>query len=798
MRSIRNEELINEVFAAFTKGAVANDSSIDVYMHVVGGNVKVNGGGFGQQVIYTLPIEVAEQEYIASVIDQLDNSLDVDIEFTDNLLNADIRLYFDTQIDIDGGDTLGIALMNNGRNGSWWEIMVNALLLKEDPTYLRYALIHELGHALGLEHPFDSTDGDVVDGITDPSLSLFPEDTVMAYRHPRSSEWPQYYTLNDQEALAEIWGLDPSPPPLIVGPSGVPGDTSGFVTVDEGTKYLYSFHADSNSKWSITGGHDHDLFVLDQNTGELQFLVPPDYESHFDHDKDGIYELTITAINEKGMSSIQNLLVEVVDLIEPLIGTESDDTIFGTSGPDTMIGGEGDDNYIVDDPLDNVIESLNEGIDLIESSASYTLADNVENIVLTGNEAIDAIGNSLANIITGNNADNTLDGKAGSDTLAAGIGDDKYIIDDMYDLVIEGEGEGEDLIDSSVSYSLPANVENLNLSGVASINATGNSLSNILRGNLASNILDGKAGVDFMIGGEGDDIYIVDNPLDQISEQVASGVDEIVSSVSFIAVENIENLTLTGLEPIDATGNGSANVLKGNKANNILNGDKGADFMAGSEGDDIYIVDHPFDLVLEVKASGADEINSSISYSLAENVENLTLIGAEPISAIGNDLANILKGNLAANTLDGLAGNDTILGCNGRDLLYGRNGKDQLKGGAGRDLLKGGGDNDILRGGNGRDRLSGGAGDDVLSGGDGLDRLKGGLGRDLFKISAHSGHDTIEDFGSGDDHIKLRSIVGEITIENRKGRSEIFDNGQLRVIVYGQFDDLQIYGSHVF
>ena len=69
-------------------------------------------------------------------------------------------------------------------------------------------LIHEFGHSLGLEHPFEAGDGDAVNGITDPWLSAYPEDTVMAYRNPFSGSWPDFFTDNDMNALIEAWGAE--------------------------------------------------------------------------------------------------------------------------------------------------------------------------------------------------------------------------------------------------------------------------------------------------------------------------------------------------------------------------------------------------------------------------------------------------------------------------------------------------------------------------------------------------------------------------------------------------------------
>ena len=82
-----------------------------------------------------------------------------------------------------------------------------------------------------------------------------------------------------------------------------------------------------------------------------------------------------------------------------------------------MSGGTGNDTYIVDSTSDTVTESLNQGTDLVFSSASFTIFENVENLYLTGSSNIDATGNNDDNIIRGNGGDNNLNGASGDDEL---------------------------------------------------------------------------------------------------------------------------------------------------------------------------------------------------------------------------------------------------------------------------------------------------------------------------------------------------------------------------------------------
>ena len=77
------------------------------------------------------------------------------------------------------------------------------------------------------------------------------------------------------------------------------------------------------------------------------------------------------------------------------------------------------------------------------------------------------------------------------------MGDDRYVVDETGDSVIENANEGTDTVFSAVTYSLGGtHVEHLTLSGTAAINGTGNSLANILTGNSGKNTLMGNGGND--------------------------------------------------------------------------------------------------------------------------------------------------------------------------------------------------------------------------------------------------------------------------------------------------------------
>jgi len=352
-----------------------------------------------------------------------------------------------------------------------------------------------------------------------------------------------------------------------------------------------------------------------------------------------------------------------------LTGNSGANLLNGLGGADTMSGGAGNDTYIVDNAGDVVTEAAAAGTDKVQSSVTFTLGTNVETLILTGASAINGTGNTLANSLNGNGAANTLNGAAGADTMRGGGGNDIYIVDNAADIALETSvSGGTDTVQSSIAFTLIAFLENLTLTGIANINGTGNTLANILTGNDGNNSLNGAAGADTMNGGLGNDTYIVDNVGDQAVEGSAAGVDLVQSSVTFTIGNNVENLTLTGTGNVNGTGNGLVNVINGNSGNNVLDGKAGGDTMRGGNGDDNYIVDNVGDVVTESSATGGDDrVQTLISFTLGNNVEDLKIIGAAAVDGTGNALANSLVGNAAANQLNGLAGSDTLEGGAGAD-----------------------------------------------------------------------------------------------------------------------------------
>ncbi len=487
------------------------------------------------------------------------------------------------------------------------------------------------------------------------------------------------------------------------------------------------------------------------------------------------------------------------------------------AGFDQVGGADTDVHLTIFDPRDNVINGTGEN-DVITAR--------LEGATVNGLDGDD--------ILLGQGGNDVLDGGAGEDDMSGRGGNDTYHVDAIGDDVNESAGGGTDHVIASADAALSANVENLTLTGVA-VMGVGNGLGNLIIGNalintllgLAGNdTLNGGAGADIMQGGGDNDVYIVDDLGDVVTENAGAGVDLVQSGVNYTLGLNVENLLLTGAAALGA-GNWHANVITGNAlantlsglggndtirgagGNDHLDGGAGADMMLGGSGGDVYIVDALGDKAFENNGEGVDLVQSGVDFILGAHVENLELTGTAA-NGTGNTLGNVITGNALGNALSGLGGNDSLLGQLGNDRLDGGSGADTMRGGAGDDayvvenpgdvvaenpgdgidlvessisytlgatvehlqlagtalLGKGNALANLITGNDVANRLLGLGGPDTLRGEGGNDRLVGGKGGD--KLAGGLGKDKLIGNG-GKDAFVFDTALGGGNVDKIKG-----------------------------
>lgn len=620
-----------------------------------------------------------------------------------------------------------------------------------------------------------------------------------------------------------------------------------------------------------------DTYVVD-SAGD-QVYEDASYQGYF-----GGVDTVRSSISYKLGANLEKLVLTGNDAIDGE-GNALNNTLDGSgnSAANVLTGGSGNDTYIVGEG-DSIIETADGGIDTIVTAVSHALSNEIENVVLSGMDDINATGDAADNQLTGNAGANILAGGAGNDTLSGGAGNDKYVFN---------TGDGRDRIDNSADDNLAAVDAILLGDGIAAnavtlervgddlllnISATdgvtvsayfsvdadrkidqikfadgtiwdqgeialrtapqatsgddvlvgtagydtihglggndaisggagddllyGDEGADTLNGEDGNDLLDGGTRSDAMRGGAGNDRYIVDAAGDVVTEYANEGVDTVESSVSTTLGSNVENLVLTGIGQINGTGNALDNILAGNAAANILKGGKGNDTYHVGTGD----------TVTEISGEGIDTVVSDVTWTLAANLENLTLGGTAAINGSGNFLANILIGNSANNALNGGygadimsggAGNDTYtvdntgdvvvenagegmdevkssitftlssnvealtltgisavngIGNDSDNLIKGNSANNTLNGNAGIDLLQGGGGADKLTDTSGNNLLGGGSGGDIITGGTGRDFIAGGTGNDT--IATNTGADIIA-FNRGDGQDSVAASTGK-------------------------------------
>jgi len=335
----------------------------------------------------------------------------------------------------------------------------------------------------------------------------------------------------------------------------------------------------------------------------------------------------------------------------------------------------------------------NLNVDGADANNTVTISVNtVTTATKTGTTADDSLmGSAINDAIYGLAGNDTLDGGLGADTLIGGAGNDTHYIDNAGDSVVELAGEGTDIEIASLSVYLPANVENLALTGTAYF-GVGNTLDNVITGSNAGNLLLGGVGNDTITGGDARDAIFGESGNDSISG--GGGIDYLIGGTGNDTIDGGTGADeIYGEDGNDSISGGSdfqTDILVGGAGNDTIDGGSAWDLMYGNAGDDTFYASQQADWVFENAAEGYDTViaDSPNGYYLFANVEALMLIGTTPFG-VGNELDNVITGNAIGNVLLGGAGNDTLDGGAGQDILWGEAGSDTflIRRGTGMDII---------------------------------------------------------------------------------------------------------------
>ena len=506
-------------------------------------------------------------------------------------------------------------------------------------------LLHELGHALGLKHPHEETYRLVPELDTEShtvmtyNLAALPAAIKMQganycyYNFLRSST----FMLLDVEALQYLYGANTSTRtendtyswgvnPVI---SETIWDAGGVDVLDCSNQTRRCDINLQDGSFSSIGLAQTDAEIR-ATFGAANWVSLPDNvytgKNNIAIAKGAIIE------NAFGGSGNDTLTGNAVNNIldggagaDLITGGAGNDTLYGGAGNDTLRGGNGDDYIDGGAGTDYLYGGA--GNDSLEGGAGNDrLYGDAGNDTLRGGAGIDQL--------YGGDGKDYLNGGAGADVMVGGLGDDTYVVDNTGDQVREDAGAGTDKVRSSIDYTLPDNVEDLELVGTGDSNGYGNSLGNVITGTDGANNLYGRAGNDRLEGDVGSD---------KLYGQ--AGNDTLIGGADRDYLWGGDgNDYLSGGPGNDVLyGEAGTDTLIGGAGVDKLTGGAGADKLTGGDGADVFIYTQVADSALTDRdriydfVRGVDKLDFSgfDANTVANGVQHFNFINASSFTAAG-------------------------------------------------------------------------------------------------------------------------------------------------------------------
>jgi len=371
---------------------------------------------------------------------------------------------------------------------------------------------------------------------------------------------------------------------------------------------------------------------------------------------------------------------------DTLVAGSGNDTLIAGAGPDVLIGGTGNDVFVINNAQDVIQEAANTGANTEETSVSTVLAANVQNLTGLGAGNLSLTGNSLGGTIVANSGNDTLVAGGAATTLVGGTGSD---------LLIGNMAQGSS---AATQYSLNAT------DGNATIQGSGANDSLVLGAGVFAemvtatstigtvNGVSGQTIVTLQIAGGGtitldapafSSVTFADGSSTTLANLIAQGALTTSSATSTTLASGMNRLILTGTGNLVGTGNNIADSLLANSGNDTLIAGSGVATMYGGAGNDVFVVNNAADVIVEGVNGGQNVEQTSVSTTLATNVEQLVATGSAALVLTGGTTAGVVTANSGADTLVAGIGVTTLVGGAAGDTFEVNDAADVVRGAAG-------------------------------------------------------------------------------------------------------------------